>query len=212
MSSYANNQLFPSLGGDYPFLGTLSVGGVPFYTTSSGGGLNVIGGPGGGMFADVNVPASTTTITTDVADAVAVDVLLNSGWGVSGSQSGELTFTGANGAYYVYNLVEGDNVRDHYNGSFINTVSASNLLGTYSDPLGERLDAYEIELPGSFDNTELTNIVFSDYALGDPQGSPFLAAATVVGGVPEPATWSLMLAGFAALGFVAIAKRRRSQA
>lgn len=210
LSSYANNRLFPSLGGDYPIVGTLSVDGEPFYTTSSDGGLNVIGGPGGGMYANVNVPASTTTITTNVADAVTVYVLLNSGWGVSGFQSGELTFTGANGANYTYDLVEGANVRDHYNGSFINTVSASNLIGTYSGSLGERLDAYEIQLPSSFNDTELTDIVFSDYALGNPEGSPFLAAATVAGGVPEPSTWTLMLAGFASLGFVGYRKAKKA--
>ena len=93
-------------------------------------------------------------------------------------------------------MVEGTNIRDHYNGFYNNT--ATDLFGTAQFNGGVRLDAQYFALPSQFAASPLTTITFSG---GNGGGEPFLAAVTVSSAVPEPATWAMMLLGFAGLGF-----------
>ena len=63
--------------------------------------------------------------------------------------------------------------------------------------------------------TQTIDIVFDFTAAGDPPyfGVAFNAVGTPsVGTIPEASTWTMMLAGFAALGFAAFRKRRTSSA
>lgn len=72
---------------------------------------------------------------------------------------------------------------------------------TIPDPTGGSLNVYEVTFPGLTAGST-TTVTFTNAAGDTEQG-------TLTVGVPEPATWALMLVGFGALG-AAIRGRRRS--
>jgi hypothetical protein len=197
-------------GGNYPAAPTnISVAGVPFQlvplVTAPGNPntLGVIQAPGGN---------SSFVINTDVPGATTVYTLMNSEFGQSGSDIGSIEFIGALGSDAVFQIVEGTNIRDHFDGGFNN--SATNIvpdtfLNGSQDPSGpDRLDMQTFVLPSSFASDTLTTIIFSGANAGSPQGQPFLAAATAA--VPEPA--SLTLVGLGAAAVFARGVRRRKVA
>ncbi|HEY3950863.1 PEPxxWA-CTERM sorting domain-containing protein [Phenylobacterium sp.] len=207
-----NSNLYTYTGGlSYPAAGsTVTIGGVDFTLASffppdfNAPDVGVIqSGDGSPTSINIATPNVTIGATTTFYS------LVNSAFGVATNTVGDLTLNFAGGATFVYDLTEGDNLRDHFNGSF--NISAPNVYGTatFSD---DRLDAQQIVLPGSYVGDVLTSITLNNT---QPQfGNPFLAAFTVVdpgvGGVPEPAAWALMLTGFAGLG--AMLRRHRRQA
>ena len=182
-------------GGLYPLGGTtLSYQGINFTLADY---------PGGGTGIVEALGNDSHPISVDIPGAETVYVLVNSAWGSAGSTIGSLVFSGTGGAAYTDTLVEGTNVRDHYYNTFVN--SATDIYNTFQWGTGTyqqtvRLDEYVIDLPSSFLGQTLTSITLNGINAGSPQGAPFLAAATVASGVPEPSTWVMMLAGFAALG------------
>ncbi len=204
LSSDVDLDLVPAAGGPYPDLGTISVGGVAFATVATTSGSTPALGVIGGGFNDPDI----VTIGTNVADPTAVYTLINSGAGQAGVTTGQVTLDFASGSSYTYDLIEGYNVRDHYDGSFVNTTSSSDVIGTYAVTSSERLDAQKIVVPLADRGSTLTGITFDTYGYGQPLGSPFLAAATVAAGVPEPATWAMMLVGLGGLG-AAMRSRRK---
>jgi MYXO-CTERM domain-containing protein len=179
--------------------------------------------PASFMAPDVGVvqtgDGAATSITiampkVTVGAATVFYSLINSTFGQAPNTIGNLTLNFEGGATYQYDLTEGDNVRDHFNGIFNN--SAPNIYGTaeYTGPDGvDRLDAQQIALPGSYNGDVLTSITLNNT---DPaNGNPFLAAFTVVdaagisSATPEPAAWAMMLMGFGGLG-AALRSRRRT--
>jgi hypothetical protein len=136
-----------------------------------------------------------------------VFTLINSAFGVCGTTVGSVTFNGAANTF-TYSLIEANNIRDHFNGSFCNTVT--NVAGTASFGGGaDRLDMQAIVLPAGFATDTLENIVFTGTG-NDPSGQPFLAALTAistpVSGVPEPASGLIFIT--AMLGLAAARRRR----
>jgi len=175
-------------------------------------GPGVIGHPGViGNVGDTDQPASLTFQFSPIYGATTVYALVNSMFGQAGSTVGSLLFVRESGLGFQYNLIEGTNVRDHYEGDFNNEIDESNLLGTALYKDGElRLDALKIDLPPEFLTDPLVKIVFT--TLGDQDaGLPFWAAAMTVTTneapdvVPVPAAWSLMLGG---LGGIWVTLRR----
>ncbi len=78
------------------------------------------------------------------------------------------------------------------------------------DTLGIPLDNIEgITFGETLENGSRSLILVSDNNFSDTQFTQFLAFE-VKSAVPEPATWAMMLAGFAAVG--GAARRRRTQA
>ncbi|MBS0332962.1 MAG: PEPxxWA-CTERM sorting domain-containing protein [Proteobacteria bacterium] len=63
--------------------------------------------------------------------------------------------------------------------------------------------AVDLDFQPAFALTDGGDLVFADAGGGQPGGGP-------VGGVPEPATWALMIAGVSSVG--ALLRRRRSLA
>ena len=65
-----------------------------------------------------------------------------------------------------WDLVEGTNIRDHFNDGFVNTLSDSSVISTYftngapSDSSSDRLDMQELDLPSSFIGDDITSITF----------------------------------------------------
>src|SRR5262249_2752008 len=126
-------------------------------------------------------------IPTYVAGPTTVYTLMNSIFGTAGSDIATVEFRGLNGSDARFDLVEGTNIRDHFNGSFNNTIAP----GTPSAAFGssDRLDGQTFVLPAAFATDTLTDIIVTGHG-GNPQGEAFLAAVTVqtAGGASVPVT------------------------
>jgi hypothetical protein len=187
----------------YPVAPTsLTVGGVPFNLVPSGttpNSLGIIQAPGGN---------SLFTIPTSVFNPTTVYTLINSAFGTSGAVNGRIEFVGTGGAFASFNLTQGDNLRDHFNGGFNNVVTDPTIV-TATFGGGVRLDRQTFVLPGTFAGNTLTQIRFVGTGAGNPQGQAFLAAATVQAPtvVPEPSSLALVAGGLV----TATALRRRGR-
>jgi MSHA biogenesis protein MshQ len=164
--------------------GRQTLGGVPFeMQTNAATGMDVVWGTGISVF---DVPGGvaythTATLNTNLYGASTVYTLINSAWGATGNPVvGSITFKASNGDSYTVNLVEGVNVRDHYQGGFVNSVSASyvttNVVGVAGS--GAHLDMQAFALPASFANEILSSVVFTSTG-SSATGLPFLAGVTV---------------------------------
>ncbi|MBS0362344.1 MAG: PEPxxWA-CTERM sorting domain-containing protein [Proteobacteria bacterium] len=169
--------------------------------------LNALPAGGTGIVQLAGGKPDSVDIAIGEFGVTSVYSIINSAFGEAPCNIGALTFHGSAGDTFVYNLVEGDNVRDHATTAF--NISAPNVFGTHDFGDGDRLDAQQIILPVAFGAETLTSVTFT--AVDGGNGNPFLAALTTSSGaVPEPATWALMLAGFGGLG--ALLRRRRAAA
>ncbi len=184
VQKYANGSNYPA-GGT-----TLTVEGVEFTLANyPGGGTGIIQTPNRSSSSSFDVPVN-------VANPTTVYTLINSQWGVYGDTVGAVEFKATGGLDYTVNLVEGQDIRDHNNGGFNNTIGQGSLggiyLGTASFGGGQvRLDEQGFTLPSSFQSSTLTDIILHGYG-NYPTGNPFLAAATVTnnlianGGFEQP--------------------------
>lgn len=132
--------------------------------------------------------------------------LINSGFGAFGSNNGSVEFFGSNSSYYKVDLIQGLNIRDHYDGFFNNTIDNVTAVAAFNvGPGHARLDEQIYNLPVVFGNETLNTIRFTSLDLGGA-GVPFIVAATVsvkaVGAVPEPETYALMLGGLGLIGWM----------
>ena len=161
-------------GNNYPSGGTqIEVGGVPFTLADySGGGTGVVQTQAG-----LQASPSVFDIPVSIANPSVVYTLINSAYGVLNNLDGEVEFIGTGGADAVFYLVEGVNIRDHFNGSYNNQIAAGTPTIEYG-PGPDRLDRQTFVLPSSFAGQTLTDIRLSGFG-DDPSGEPFLAAATV---------------------------------
>jgi hypothetical protein len=179
-SGYAG--LFPS---------TQTWSGVPITLTSNASGNNVFG-----------AGAGTLDLSVNLFGADSVYTIINSAWGENSNTVGSVRFIGTGGLDYTVNLVEGFNVRDHYNNpkDYTDDLTDPNSMNVFTSSTGVRLDMQKFDLPDAFLTQTLTSIQFTS-AGGSPQGQPFLAAATVMA-IPEPETYALLLAGLTLTGVV----------
>ena len=134
-------------------------------------------------------------------DAVAVYTLINSGFGEFGANNGLVEVIGTGGAYASFDLIQGTNIRDHFQNVYNNVVGPDIESAVYGSV---RLDRQVLLLPPSFQGQTLTEIRITGTA-GNPSGDPFVAAITVQ--VPEPS--AVVLLGFGAISLFAVARRRK---
>jgi len=190
------------------FPGAQTLGGIPFVLQQDRQG-------------DKAFASGILTMDVNIADASTVYTLISTGWGLEGATVGSISFRSNGGSWYTVNLVEGDNVRDHYYGDFVNTTTASyvtqSVLGTNTEDTAH-LDMQAFALPAIFHAEGLDRIVFVGFgnenhaplnpnAL-DLRGVPFLAGVTVAA-VPEPNGILMFLGG---LGMLGVMIRRRTDA
>jgi len=164
-------------GTNYPFGGVYTnYAGITFYLAAFPGitnGLGVIYTGSGSTTAPV-----TNNFPVNITNAVTVYTLMNSDTGQLGATNGTLDFYGSLGAHASFNIVQGVNIRDHYNGSYQNTVS-SNLMSLYwGAARSVRLDCQGWMLPTNFFSQTLTNIQVRCFG-SPPNGVPVVAAVTV---------------------------------
>lgn len=152
---------------------TLTAGGVPMYVAASPQNPNTLIV----VYVGADNQLRTFDIPINLRGARRVYTLINNLWGQCGLTLGKVEVFGSNGSYAVMNLVEGVNVRDHYNGYFCNSLTDPTVL-TLEFGAGVRLDRQVIELPSSFLNDTVEFVRFSGRGQY-PQGAVFLAALTV---------------------------------
>lgn len=199
LSKYVNSNAGGyTSGANYP-TGSTTIGGVSFALASiDGAGPAVIQTP---------TTAPVTIGGLDVLDADVAYTIINSAIGQRGQDVGTITFTGALGATVSFDLIEGQNIRDHYYGMYNNVATDLYATTGYQNgtevPDGPGLahfDVQRFDLSGLM-GQDLASITFNGTNPGG--GEPFLAAVTTANlpaGVPEPASWALMLGGFGLVG------------
>ncbi len=183
-------------GGTYSplFPSSQNLAGVPFNFQLDGNGQTVFN-------------AGSLSIPVNVFGVTNVYTLINTAWGSQDANVGAVTFYGSNGDIYKVDLIEGGNVRDHYYGGFVNTITDPNVtLAVWGPNVPGRahLDMQDFALPGVFATETLVSMTFD--STGGGAGSPFLAGATVAA-VPEPESYALLLSGLGLMGFM---MRRRN--
>ncbi len=187
LTPQANADIQTYTGGSNYQLGgtTLNVAGVPFalgqYDTSSnptGAGTTGVVQSGGGdtLFTFLMAPNTSAT---------EVYTLMNTAWGSSGTDEANIIVTGSHGETATLDLVEGQNIRDHYNDGFVNTLTDSSVISTYFSagsvaPTGsDRLDRQQLVLPSTFSGDTISSITFHALSASSPAGAPFLAGLTL---------------------------------
>jgi hypothetical protein len=189
-------------GYDYPFGGTqLDAGGVPFGLSL----LDNIPDTTGVVMAPADDQSYTFTVPSGTY-ATALYTLMNTAWGMlPGVYEGSIIVTGSGGETATLDLTEGVNIRDQYNGFFVNSLSDSTAVSTdfenhLPNPSGPvRLDRQELVLPSSFNGDTLASITFDGLDHGEPNGDPFLAGITLAV-VPEPSPYLIFALGALVLG------------
>jgi hypothetical protein len=191
-------------GTNYPIAPTiLNVGGVDFSLVPFGMAPNSLG------LIQTPVGPSLFTISTNIFGPNTVYTLINSAFGEFGAVNGRLEFVGTGGAFASFDLTQGFNIRDHFNGFFNNIVTDPTIV-TANFGGDVRLDRQTFVLPASFSTQTLTEIRLVGTNSGNPgEGEAFLAAATVqtpASAVPEPSSLTLLAIG--GLGVVGWIRRR----
>jgi MSHA biogenesis protein MshQ len=186
MSNIVNSDLTTYTdGAAYPSPGSVTIGGIPFTLTSGSNGHTwVVGG--------LATSAATYSVTNQsVPTATTMYVIINSAYGTCGDTTGSIKVSTAS-ASVTYSLVEGQNARDHYNGSFCNTETQSIATVNYTG--GVRFDVYQFNISTLTNNgaTAVTGFSFTNNGYGGSQGSPLIAAVTFQQAAPTPlALWHL---------------------
>jgi hypothetical protein len=177
----------------YPVAPTsVTVGGVNFD-------LAPFGANSLGIF--YSLETQVNSITADVFGATTVYTLMNSAYGAYGQNIATLEFYGSDGAFASFDLIEGSNIRDHFNGMYCNAIAAGTPTANYGPGDCVRLDRQTFTLPSSFADEILTQIVFKSYG-NDWAGQPFLAAVTVeTRPVPLPGAALLGMLGLTVAGW-----------
>ncbi len=208
LNTYSGGSNYPANGG------ALTVGGIGFNLAAyPGGGTGIIQLSGDTTdMGGANPPfQSPVSIPVGLSGVVTVYTLINSIFGSTGTQIGTLDFIGSSSSY-IYTLTEGSNVRDHYQDGFVNT--APGVAATANFGPDDRLDMQAIVLPGGLGTLELITFTATDPYYGN--GEPFLAGVTTSTSLPAPtplpSTWTMLIAGFAGLGFFAFRGTKKSSA
>jgi hypothetical protein len=193
--NYTNGTMYPTNGGP------LTVGGIGFQLATLGNGnTGVIGGVN--PITLVNIPVGQSGIG-------AVYTLINSAFGAAGTVIGQLDFNFTGGSVFHYTLIEGLNVRDHYQGGFANTAPAV-AASVYFGDGSVRLDMQAIILPLVLSSLTLESVDFRGFGQG-VGGEPFLAAMTALP-TPLPGALLLFASGTGLLGLLGWRRKRKVNA
>jgi hypothetical protein len=182
----------------------LVVSGVPFGLAELNNNPNTTGVVQGGGLSQTGLFNYTFSMPAGTM-ATVLYTLLNTANGEPGINEGSIVVTGSGGETATLNLTEGNNIRDHNNDGFVNTLSDPTVVPTYflngaptTQSVQTRLDRQELVLPGTFSGDTIASIKFQGDAQGNPNGAAFLAGLTLYN-VPEPSTVAVLALGVAAM-------------
>ena len=130
-----------------------------------------------GIIQTSNPTRDTYSIPVSIPGATRLYTLINSAFGQAGFNNGSVEVFGAGGSHAVLDLIQGFNVRDHYNGFYQNNISDPTVFSTNYDG-GARLDRQVLELPAEFATDTVTELRFTGKVSNFVQGEVFLAGAT----------------------------------
>jgi hypothetical protein len=192
------DNLWPTSGSPNPNV-LMTAGGIPFAFAQS---------PTSGNTAFIGTFGTTSTLTMTVDQTGITDVytLINATYSqtTSGNTVGSVVLNFAGGVSVTENLISGDNIRDHYYGSFVNSTTASNVTQAAfetNSPGTAHLDMLTWTVPSPDRGLELLDVQFT--STPNAGVNALLAAATVgtvtSSSVPEPASGALLLGGLAAM-------------
>ena len=109
------------------------------------------------------------TLTVDVGlfGVTEVHTLINTYWGETAGLA-SIEFHGSDDAYYKKTLYGNSDIRDYNQAYWTNNVNNTTTVKVLSDPYGlrgteHRLDKQLINLPVTFNDEELSTIVFKDW-------------------------------------------------
>ena len=153
------NHSLQSINPDFPS-GNLELGNVPFdipNTTNNIWHSHFASGP------------NPRTLTVDVGlfGVTEVHTLINTYWGQSAGLA-SIEFHGSDDAYYEKTLYGNSDIRDWNQNRYTNRINNTTTVEVFSDPRGPygtptRLDKQLIDLPVTFNDEELSTIVFKDW-------------------------------------------------
>jgi len=157
------NPLFP---------GVHTWNGVPFTRAVDGQGHTAWTKAGGTTAQSLDIPVNVFGVATAYT-------IINTAYGSLGTTDGSVEFLGSGGSTYSVPLIQGTNIRDHFDGSYVNTIDGVTAVPAFNvGPGHARLDMQIYTLPGSFLDESLTTIRFTSGA-PSASGIPFIVAATV---------------------------------
>ena len=214
LTPQANADIQTYTGGSNYQLGgtTLNVAGVPFalgqYDTPS----NPTGAATTGVVQSGGGGTSFTFSMAPNTYATEVYTLMNTAWGSLGTDEANIIVTGSHGETATLDLVEGQNIRDHFNDGFVNTLTDGSVVSTYFSggsvaPTGtDRLDRQSFVLPSTFSGDTISSITFKALSASYPNGAPFLAGLTLANSNTVPDVPSAAVPVLAALALLMAAR------
>ena len=203
------NHRLQSINPDFPS-GNLELGNVPFdipNTTNNIWHSRFASGP------------NPRTLTVDVGlfGVTEVHTLINTFWGKSAGLA-SIEFHGSDDAYYKKTLYGNSDIRDWNQSPSTNRINNTTTVEVFSDPRGPletpaRLDKQLIDLPVTFNDEELSTIIFKDW--GDTASQRIFVSGITAGiatdnkeptPIPEP---SNILALISLIGLSPIFLKKR---
>ncbi len=163
---------------------------------------------GDSVFTSTSAPASVDLIGTGFYDFQPGNgnyVDLDGTTGNGNNPAGQLTSVASFGAgVYTLSFLLGGNDRTEQ------TQSTTISLGNWSTTLTPTAYAPFALQTFSFTTSVAGKLVFTENGPSDQQGNLLDNVTLSAGGVPEPASWALMLLGFGGLGAMLRVRRRQT--
>lgn len=137
------------------------------------------------------VANETKIVPVNSFGVAEVYTIINSGYGAFGQPNGQVEIHGSGGLVHTIPLMQGDNIRDHYNGNYNN--SAPNVNATHNFSTGVRMDQQKIVLPVAFQAALLTEIRLVAQNNVGLNGTPMLQSVSLVEGPMQTLTGTVIL-------------------
>jgi len=104
----------------------------------------------------------TMVLPVTIKGATAVDTLINTLQGAPESNYVSLSFVCSDGTTHTATLKEGTDIRDWFDGLYVNKINGSSTTQVFAGTNHGRIDKQHITLPDEFANKTLSYIILTD--------------------------------------------------